>query len=801
MLDAVNGAKGSANAGINDDSYTAAALDAVEAGIDLLCSNSAATLVAIDPKGEEALKAETFQIPQEIEAASRWVRQENVSGKNCYFHPNSGSRTNQRQSGESITHANFFWLDKDPDIKSYGSYNKAREQLLAQRADLSKNASIVVDSGNGLQIFFRLRQPLEVSDEQAQFRYEAINRCIAKKFHADNTQDCSHLMRLPGTINYPNATKLKKGYPSTPSKATMLKVDEVSYSVDDIVNLFDISEAAIQAELAILVAIRKRKNAQLTMQPPVEIDALLQKRFDDFLAANPKAMARHTGYKDDLTDKSGSAMDMSMATMMLFHGFSMPEIRALLASWKHGATNSDRSSDRYWGNIKKNSSASDYEITEESKAEFWAQMYESAPGNEEVAVLAQEEPLSPVQLVNKQYAWDGTCKEIYDIEQGRYIQVAKFCANFENVSVAENGKSITLGRAWMKNSQRRLINGLCLAPNAPEVLPNGALNTWQGFAVESISGDVEPFLDVLSYVLFNESERKYALLWLARMIQKPGEKFHVALVVWSLEEGVGKGLVFETVGELFNPRHHKVVGNEVFDDQFNDWQSQKVYVVADEVSSTDKRTTADRIKGWVTASHNNINVKHSAKFAEHNIIKYVFLSNHPDAVYLNDKDRRFFVCEGPDKKIPDSLRLPFLAWKANGGLSHLRHYLESLDTTGFDPKAHAPVTESKLRMVDSNKSDLEVWIESKLEQNHAAGIHIAAAESLQNAYNSSSRASRVSVKAVTNILKQHRYVKLKKKARLPDTTRRGVFVAKDKLSSFENLTDTQLGDELKGTLW
>jgi len=515
MLETINGGRGAANAGINDDSSVATALDEIEAGISLLCPDSAATLVAIDPRGLEPLKAKTFQIPQEIDGASNWVHNQNVNGKNCYFHPNSGSRINQKQSGDSITHANFFWLDKDPDIETYGSYDKARQQLLISMPSFSEGASIVEDSGNGIQVFFKLRESLEVGDAQVRFRYEAINRCIAKKLYADNTQDCSHLMRLPGTFNYPNKSKLEKGYPSKPSKAKLLKVHDIKYSLEEIVNLFDISEAAIQFELSNLVATRQRKNTKPTIQPPVEIDEFLKKRFDDFLAANTKAMARHKGYRDDLTDKSGSAMDMSMATMMLWHGFSMPELRALLASWEHGATNSDRSSDRYWNNIKKNSIAGDDEITEESKADFWAQMNESKLSNKQDVERSQEKPPSPVQLVNQQYAWDGVCKEIYDIEQGRYIQVAKFYANFENISVIENGKSITLGRAWMKSPQRRPINGLCLAPNAPQVLPNGALNTWQGFAVESISGDIKPFLDVLAYVIPNESERKYVVLWLA----------------------------------------------------------------------------------------------------------------------------------------------------------------------------------------------------------------------------------------------------------------------------------------------
>ena len=169
-------------------------------------------------------------------------------------------------------------------------------------------------------------------------------------------------------------------------------------------------------------------------------------------------------------------------------------------------------------------------------------------------------------------------------------------------------------------------------------------------------------------------------------------------------------MLFETVGSLFNQKHFKVVGNEVFNDQFTEWQSQKVFIIADEVSSADKRSTADRIKGWITATENNINVKNTAKFSETNLIKYVFLSNHPDAVYLNNKDRRFFVAEGPDKKLPDEIRIPFIQWLADGGRAILLDYLLELDTASFDPTAPAPMSQSKLSMMESNKSDLEQWV-------------------------------------------------------------------------------------------
>ena len=70
-----------------------------------------------------------------------------------------------------------------------------------------------------------------------------------------------------------------------------------------------------------------------------------------------------------------------------------------------------------------------------------------------------------------------------------------------------------------------------------------------------------------------------------------------------------KAFFFETIGSIFNERHQCVVGQEVFADSFTEWQANKIFVVCDEVSSTDKRSVSDRIKGWITATKNNINVK------------------------------------------------------------------------------------------------------------------------------------------------------------------------------------------------
>lgn len=47
---------------------------------------------------------------------------------------------------------------------------------------------------------------------------------------------------------------------------------------------------------------------------------------------------------------------------------------------------------------------------------------------------------------------------------------------------------------------------------------------------------------------------------------------------------------------------------------------------------------------------------------------------------------------------------------AAGGAKALFDYFLKLDTTGFNPKAPAPITDSKLELVDHARSDLSSWV-------------------------------------------------------------------------------------------
>ena len=94
-----------------------------------------------------------------------------------------------------------------------------------------------------------------------------------------------------------------------------------------------------------------------------------------------------------------------------------------------------------------------------------------------------------------------------------------------------------------------------------------------------------------------------------------------------------------------------------------------------------------------------------------NTINFLFTSNHPNAFHLDVNDRRFFVWECVGERMPDAFFAEFVEWRdGEGGLQALMHYFMTVDLTGFNPKAHALITDAKQAMIEVGRSDVERWL-------------------------------------------------------------------------------------------
>ena len=333
--------------------------------------------------------------------------------------------------------------------------------------------------------------------------------------------------------------------------------------------------------------------------------------------------------------------------------------------------------------------------------------------------------------MNEQYAWIEKDAGIYRLLYRDFISMDRFHAAHANqtleVKVGKTTKDISYSRMFMCSKQRGQFNAIVTRPGEPPVTLDGCLNDWAGFTCESKLGSVAPWLGLFAWLFGQE---RFPLLWLAHLIQQPGIKMFVGLVVWSQSEGVGKNLLFETVGALFSSHHYALISQSEVDDDFSGWIPGTVFAVADEVRASKSDKSRDRLKLWQTSPSLRTHDKGQPKRIVENLMNLVFLSNHADGMFLGDHDRRYYVHEVMNGPLPESLKCEFLEWRENGGLSHLLHYLMNLDLGGFDPKGRAPVTASKAAMIEAGRSDLDRWAMDVVSGSIPIGKEVATAEEL-----------------------------------------------------------------------
>lgn len=141
---------------------------------------------------------------EDIAAATDWAVKANNRGKNLYWTVNLVVQGCNKKPGKvDIVAARFTHVDIDPP-KGGGPLDKLQTQV--ELVALPVPPTLIIDSGGGLQAFWRLSGPASLAD------VESVNRSIAERFRGgDACHSIDHLMRLPGTVNYPNEKKRAAG--------------------------------------------------------------------------------------------------------------------------------------------------------------------------------------------------------------------------------------------------------------------------------------------------------------------------------------------------------------------------------------------------------------------------------------------------------------------------------------------------------------------------------------------------------------------------------------------------------------
>lgn len=356
-------------------------------------------------------------------------------------------------------------------------------------------------------------------------------------------------------------------------------------------------------------------------------------------------------------------------------------------------------------------------------------------------LLVAEGPAALEQLLHQAQAL-GLTKPLFDLNQ-KYVYVASPglvvkqqgfsktspAAFKEHVEAAKtyqervlkpdgtvSHRPVAAAAAWLSWPLRFQASKLTYRPGGPALDPaDHQFNIWPGWGCEAAKGDVAPFLALVDH-LFQGAEpaaKEWFLSWCACPLQRPGLKMFSSAVLHGVRHGTGKSLVGYTLGRIYGQNFVEISQADLHA-SFNEWAEAKQFVLGDDVTGSNKRQDADMLKKLITQKEIRVNVKYVPSYVVPDCINYLFTSNHPDAFFLEDDDRRFFIHEVVAGPLPDAFYQSYAAWLAGPGAAAVFHWLLHRDLVGFNPFAAALRTQARERMLADIQSDLGGWVRQLL---------------------------------------------------------------------------------------
>ena len=281
-------------------------------------------------------------------------------------------------------------------------------------------------------------------------------------------------------------------------------------------------------------------------------------------------------------------------------------------------------------------------------------------------------------------------------------------------------------------------------------VPDHQINMFSGLPVEPIQcepAEVEPMLDLLRHLCSQtvgggdnepgadmvDEVMHWILCWQALPLQRVGTKMQTACVFHGAQ-GTGKNLYWDIWRDLYG-MFGITVGQTEIEDKFNGWISRKLAIIGDEVVSRQEMYhNKNRLKSVVTQEKKfPIRGMQQETRWESNHANVVFLSNEPQPLALEERDRRWLVIYTP-LEADASLYQRVRQFRDNDGLGKWLHYLMTYPVGAFDAHTKPIMTKAKEALIELNWKPPERFIHEWLEGYLDLPLRVCSAEQLYRAF-------------------------------------------------------------------
>lgn len=643
----------------------------------------------------------------------KWLKERN--GKfNLYFHVNTVMREFvQKASREDIK--SMDWLHVDIDARPSNPDDSDEEKathlshefervlsiLTKKLPDGVPKPSCITYSGGGYQAFWRLEDPIEINGNEAVYEDAKLyNVQLETIFEGDHCHNIDRIMRLPGTVNIPDAKKLKKG-----RKPALAKV--VSFADDIIYPLSSFIKAAPTVQSAGTTgSFGGTATEAIKLSGNIERIADVNDLDKYGLLPNRVKVILVQGHHPEETKEDNSRSSWLFDALCQMYRANIPDevIYSVITDKDYGISASV---------LDKGSNIDKYALRQMARAkeeivEPWMREL-----NERHAVISniggkcrviEEVADTAFQMRTR------LTRQSFDDFRNRYMN------KFVQVGTDKENKPIWMpvGKWWLGHQNRRQFDTIVFSPGK-EI--KGAYNLWRGFAYEQRVGDCSLFINHLrDNVCGGKPDYfEYLIKWMARTVQHPDSPGEVAIVLRG-GRGTGKGKTAKVFGALFGRHFLHISNSSHLVGNFNSHLRDCVVLFADEAFYAGDKKHRSILNTLITEETIAIEAKGIDVETFPNYIHLIMSSNDQHVIPAGSDERRYFVIDvSTDQQQNSAYFAAIDKQMESGGFEALLHTLQTCDITDFNvrmvPQTNA-LQEQKLLSMNVE----EEWWFQKLEE-------------------------------------------------------------------------------------
>lgn len=240
------------------------------------------------------------------------------------------------------------------------------------------------------------------------------------------------------------------------------------------------------------------------------------------------------------------------------------------------------------------------------------------------------------------------------------------------------------------------------------------VNLYQKPKLVPKKGDIALWLEFVDYLVGPDKA------WMVHdfysyLLRNPGEKALWAILLQG-KPGVGKSLLARALSKLFGKHNVSQPTNKQVHEKYTGWLKHCQLVVVHELMAMGRLEMMNTLKDPITEPDITIREMFKPAYEITNRANFLFLTNYEDSIIIPKDDRRFAIIFSQAEKREPEYYDALVAWMDKDIAALLHYYLhEHKYDSRFKPKAPAPYTHEKKKMIDATRHPVEAALMDMLE--------------------------------------------------------------------------------------